>query len=1001
MTPQQFIAKWRRSNLSELSAYQQHFLDLCDLFAQPKPAEADPDGAHYTFQRGVRKIGGEKGWADVWFQGHFGWEYKGKHKDLKAAYKQLLEYRADLENPPLLVVCDLDRLEIHTNFTGTAERLYEFDLDSLSHPQNLDVVRRLWTDPESLRPDREMERITKEAAAKFQLIADGLRQRGMDSQRAAHFLMKIIFCFFAEDIGLLPPSLFSLLLEKSRRDPARLAKQMQSLFAAMAKGGDFGVEPIRYFNGGLFKDPDVIELREPEIAGLLEVSHYAWEHVEPSIFGTLFERLLDPAKRSQIGAHYTSKDDILTLVEPVLMAPLRREWEELKRKCEKLAAVAVAGVGGAPGTPGPPPAVGVAGVGGAPPSPPPATGRRAGGGVPTPATPASARRKKLDERQDLLQDFLHRLGEVRVLDPACGSGNFLFVSIQLLLDLSKAVVAYGTPGPKLLSIEVRPRQLLGIEINPYAHELALVVVWIGYLQWMHQNAFPMPFNPVLDPVETIQQMDAIIDLADAEHPQEPKWPAADVIVSNPPFLGDKKLRAALGDEYVDALFTLWGERIPNQSDVCCYWFEKARDMVARGKVKRAGLLATQGIRGGASREVLARIKESGDVFFAVSDRDWVLDGANVHVSMVAFDKGVELERTLDGQKVPSINANLTASTDVTTAKPLRPNESISFQGPVKVGRFDVTEAQAIAFLQDTNPNRLPTSDVLRPWANGESLTKRTAPMWIIDFVEREMGEAAKYGSTFEYVREHVKPERDKTQRERRRRLWWIHGEVNNALRKALAPLARYAATCQTAKHRVYVWLDSVVLPAQTVIAFARDDDYFFGVLHSRPHEVWALKLGTRLETRPRYTPTTCFETFPFAEPTDAERAAIAAAAKELDELRTNWLNPPEWTREEVLEFPGSANGPWARYVVNADKRGIGTVRYARRVPIDEDTARELAKRTLTRLYNERPTWLDLAHRRLDEAVFGAYGWDAGMGDEELLGKLLELNLERAGEEKKS
>ena len=335
MTPQQFIAKWQRVNLSERSACQQHFLDLCELLDQPKPAEADPEGQWYTFEKGVKKTEGGDGWADVWMRGHFGWEYKRKHKDLKEAYSQLLRYREDLENPPLLVVCDMDRFEVHTNFTATAKRKYEFDLAGLAEPANLDVLRKLFTEPEALRPGITSESLTVEAAKRFAELADAMRQKGIAPLRAAHFLMKLMFCMFGEDIGLLPAGLFSKLLDDGRAMPASLNRRLQGLFTAMEKGGDFGPVEIPWFNGGLFADNDVIPLTTQEINTLVNVNAYDWASVEPSIFGTLFQRTLDPSKRSQIGAQYTGRDNIETLLKPVLLAPLRREWDEVKRRCEE------------------------------------------------------------------------------------------------------------------------------------------------------------------------------------------------------------------------------------------------------------------------------------------------------------------------------------------------------------------------------------------------------------------------------------------------------------------------------------------------------------------------------------------------------------------------------------------------------------------------------------------------------------------------------------------
>jgi len=968
MTPQQFIVKWKQANLTERSAAQQHFLDLCELLQQQKPAEADPDGSHYTFERGAHKTDGGEGWADVWKQGHFGWEYKGRHRDLVAAYRQLLQYREALDNPPLLVVCDLDRFEIHTNFTGTAKKVYAFDLDGLAEPANLDVLRKVFTDPDSLKPGKTAEVITREAAERIGQIADSMYRRNIPAPRAAHFLMKLMFCMFAEDIGLLPEKLFTRILTNSKHDPPRLANQLHNLFEAMAHGGDFGAETVLHFNGGLFADADVIEPTISEIQHLSDSNIHNWADVEPSIFGTLFERTLDPAKRSQIGAHYTSREDILTLLEPVVMAPLRTEWADVRAQCDALW-----------------------------PKIQEEARKQAKAGAKT--RKASKPRAQLDK---LVSDFVHRLAHVRILDPACGSGNFLYVAINLLLDLEKEVIAYGASKGLTQLPQVRPTQLAGIEINPYAQELAQVVIWIGYIQWMHHNGFNPPRNPVLDPIESVRCMDAILDLADPNHPTEPEWPEADFIVGNPPFLGTKMLRGGLGDTYVESLFALYSDRIPGFSDLCCYWFEKARHSIERSRCQRAGLLATQGIRGGLNREVLNRIKSTGDIFFAVSDRDWILDGANVHVSMIGFDGGQQKSRTLDARTVPSINSNLTSTADTVQAKRLEANSRIGFIADVKAGKFDLPFSNAHPLLSLPNPHRRPNSDALRPWANGLDIVQRFRNVWIIDFgSEMTQVQAANYEQPFQIVRDVVKPARDVVKRKSYREYWWLHAEPCAEMRRRIEPLPRYIATTTVSKHRVFVWLSGAMLPDHQLVVFARDDDYFFGVLHSRPHETWARAMGTQVREREsgfRYTPTSCFETFPFPVPTDTQRQQISTAARELDQLRTAWANPPEWTREEILEFAGSTDGPWRRFIAAPDTHGLGTVRYARLVPKDAESAKLLAKRTLTNLYNERPTWLDLAHKKLDEAVFAAYAWPPDLTDDQILERLLALNLERAAAE---
>jgi len=964
MNASQFIEKWRRVQLSERSAAQQHFLDLCDLLGHPKPAESDPEGVSFTFEKGAHKHGGGEGFADVWKRGFFGWEYKGKHRDLVAAYDQLLQYREALENPPLLVVCDMDRLVLHTNFTGTAPRTQELALEDLDSPKGLEVLRAVLFDPERLKPGTTSAAVTAEVASRLADVAWKLRSRGLDPEQVARFLDRVVFCLFAEDIGLLPAKLFSQIVEKSGRDPKRFARLIGQLFEAMAAGGEFGLETIRHFNGDLFTSGPVLELTAEEIDAIQRATALDWSAVDPSIFGTLFERGLDPAKRSQLGAHYTSRQDIEALVEPVVMAPLRAEWHELREVLEDLLR----------------------------------TGKKRPTGREKLPLAVPAERKARAEVDLMLNRFLGRLAIVKVLDPACGSGNFLYVTLQKLKDLEKEVVVWAMDHRFSAFLpRVGPWQLHGIESNRYAFELAQMTVWIGYLQWTRENGFGWTDDPLLRHMATFHCMDAILDETDPENPREPEWPTADFIVGNPPFLGGKKMRSDLGDHYVDRLFQVWRERVPPEADYCCYWFEKARRQIEDGRTLRAGLLATQGIRGGASREVLRRIKETGDIFFAESDREWVLDGAAVHVSMVGFDHGSDASRTLDGRRVATINANLTAAADVTRAVRLAENLDVSFMGDTKGGAFDIPEERALSMLRAPNPHGRPNSDVLVPWVNGLDVTRRPRGMFIIDFgMDLEEAEASRFEEPFGHVRQHVLPERRDNKRALYRQYWWRHVEPRPGMRASLGKHPRFVVTPTVSKFRLFVWLSAPTSADHQLIAFARSDDYTFGVLHSRVHEVWALKLGTQLETRPRYTPTSSFETFPFPRATPGQAAAVAEATKELVSLRDRWLNPPEWTREEVLEFPGMLGGPWGRFVQDADERGLGTVRYPRLLPKDADASKKLARRTLTNLYNERPAWLDHAHRKLDEAVLTAYAWDPSVSNEEILDRLLRLNHERAG-----
>ncbi|MEW6211329.1 MAG: DNA methyltransferase, partial [Acidobacteriota bacterium] len=535
MTISEFITKWRRVQLTERSASQQHFLDLCEAMDHPRPADVDPVGEWFTFERGADKHGGGKGWADVWKRGFFGWEYKGKHKNLEAAYNQLLKYREALENPPLLVVCDMDRIVVHTNFTATAKRIYDIPLEELSAPRNIEIIRHLFHEPEKLRPGATSATITTEVARRLAEIAQSLRARGLDPTDVARFLDRIVFCLFAEDVGLLPASLFSRIVEKSSRNPERFAKLIGQLFEAMAEGGDFGIDTIRHFNGNLFTESSILELTESEIESIQAAGRLDWSAVDPSIFGTLFERGLDPAKRSQLGAQYTSREDIETLVEPVVMRPLRREWEEIRQAIENLLT----------------------------------TGKKNPTGKEKPPS-KEALNKAHREARAMLRGFLERLSEVKVLDPACGSGNFLYVTLQKMKDLEKEAIVYGSDrGLGTFLPLVGPWQFYGIEVNAYAHDLAQTTLWIGYLQWVRANGFNVEADPVLRPMDNFKCMDAILDLSDAENPREPHWPAVDFIVGNPPFLGNRFAARELSEAYVSALAKLYQKRLGGKPDLCC------------------------------------------------------------------------------------------------------------------------------------------------------------------------------------------------------------------------------------------------------------------------------------------------------------------------------------------------------------------------------------------------------------------------------------------------
>ena len=961
----EFAAKWRENARRERPSSQEHFIDLCRLLGVPTPNDppASPD---YTFEAGAERLStGGQGWADVWKRGRFGWEYKGAHADLAAAYRQLLDYREDLANPPALVVSDMDRIEVHTNFTGTRPAVHVFTLDDLAEggertAEALRILRAVMLDPEALRPEQTPDEITQLAATRFAEIARSMHERGHDPEAVAHHLNRVVFCLFAEDARLLPPRILTGMIESRRSDPEEFDRGLSALFRIMSDreaGRFFGNDRVEWFNGGLFDGAEVIPCTADELRAMHDAALLDWSRVEPAILGTLFERGLDPDKRGQLGAHYTDYAKIMMVVEPVVLDPLRREFAAMRERVEELTA----------------------------------------GREPTPLTLDGRRRERLPawERnaEAAWRAFLERLRAVRVLDPACGSGNFLYVTLRLLKDLEDEAIKWGAQRLRITREfpQVDPHNVLGIEVNPYAKELAGVSIWIGHIQWMLDHGSGFARDPVLHPLDNIELRDAILAYDDEGAPVPATWPQAEFVVGNPPFLGTKLMRLSLGDGYVDDLFEAWREAVARESDLACYWHELARREIAEGATRRAGLLATNSIRGGANRKTLDRVKDSGDIFMAWSDEPWVVEGAAVRVSIVGQDDGSETECSLDGEPVGTINGDLTSGVDLTQARVLAENKASSFMGDTKGGAFDIPGEVAREMLtQPTNVNGRPNADVVVPWVNGMDITRRSRGMFIVDFGTDASGsEAAAYEAPFEYVLEHVQSARGESRTTQGR--WWLHERPRSEMRTAVTPLSRFIVTPRVAKHRLFVWFSAPTLPDSATIAIARDDDYAFGVLHSRAHELWSLRMGTSLEDRPRYTPTSTFETFPFPWPLDTpdaaltdeqrvHRDAIAEAARALDEARRRWLNPPELVREEPDVVPSLP---------------------PRLLPVDEDAERELRKRTLTNLYNARPAWLANLHTALDAAVFAAYGWEeAGapgeLGEEELLRRLLELNLTRGG-----
>jgi hypothetical protein len=590
-----------------------------------------------------------------------------------------------------------------------------------------------------------------------------------------------------------------------------------------------------------------------------------------------------------------------------------------------------------------------------------------------------------------LKAFQAKLRSFRVLDPACGSGNFLYLALVELKNIERrvAVEAELLGFPRSFP-SIGPEALFGIEINPYAAELARVSVWIGEIQWMRRNGFNVGRKPILRPLTNIECRNAII----TDEGQHAPWPDTDVIIGNPPYLGAKLMKRRLGVAQTEAIRALYEGRLPGFTDLVCYWFERALELIEGGVVQRAGLVATNSIRKNTNLPVMKRIVATTRIYEAWNEEQWTVDGAAVDVSLICFGESEGIEARLNGMPVTSINPDLTTGLNLTLARPLQENRDGAFLGIQKSGPFDVPGDIAREWmLAPTNPNGKGNADVLKPYWNGDDVTGRPRDIWFIDFplgVSRR--EVALYELPFRHLSttpdengKLIETLRAESGSSSESYPWWQAWRPRPTMRSKIERLNRYIVTPETAQYRLFVWLSYPVLPDKNLIVIPRADDLMFGLLHSRFHELWALRKGSDLEDRPRYTHTSTFATFPFPAgmtpnvPVDEARAhpsaeAIETAARGLNKLRNAWLYPENRINripEVVPGFPDQLlpNGPVAE--------------------------QELSTRTLTALYNEKPTWLVEAHRALDAAVAAAYGWPVDISEEDALARLFALNQERA------
>ena len=757
MTPEHFIATWENTTLNEEQGAQSWFNDLCDLIGHPKPM-GELNGLTYAFEHRV-----ETGKADAYYENHFGWEFKTAESQLDDAMRQVLGYSMYLKTPPLLVVSAFNVIRIRTNFPGMESVQREIRIAVLAEPQSesLNILKRVFTDPESFNTGKSRDDVTKETATLFQAVSNDMAGSGYGHRELAQYLNQVIFCLYAEDAGLLPDGAFTGLVVNQRRNPDMFRRGAANLFSEMKDGGLFGTQTIEHFNGELFAHVPDVMLNTAALERLAEAAAKNWSNIEPSIFGTLFERALGlTEERAPLGAHYTGEADIRRVVQPVILDHLQREWAAVRAQIDGLQHEQDVGA------------------------------RHA-----SPLRGAST----ADCASHRLQSFRRRLASVTVLDPACGSGNFLYVTLKALLDLERQAIDCQIgldrrPGPPL----VNPAQMMGLEVNEYAAQLAKTALWIGYIQWHQANGFAYTNRPILNNIHGIECRDAAIAMNDDGMADKAPWPDADYIIGNPPFLGAKDMLTELGSEYTSRLRQTYGDALDGAVDLCCYWFEQARTQIAAGKTRRAGLLATQAIRFSSNRRTLERIKESGDVFAAYDDLEWKPEepgSAAVHVSIVCFDDGSETTKTLNGNPATDIDTRLTDAVHLDRARLLPQNAGLCFKGPDKGGPFDLTPQDAATMLADSNPNGNPNSDVVKRYVIGRDLNGKPQERWLIDFGAMPEIEAQLYSLPYQHCLQVVKPTRAKNRDKRLRERWWQHRRSGDDVKGAIASLTRYIVTC--------------------------------------------------------------------------------------------------------------------------------------------------------------------------------------------------------------
>jgi hypothetical protein len=1022
-----FVKHWSgREGGQERANCSLFLIELCDVLGvpHPDPAEASSELNDYVFERRVerRMADGsiETGRIDLYKRGHFVLEAKQSRQrasrgpGLEAqpelfsaagrdpnsdvgnidhlmirARRQAERYIASLPPdhpyPLFLVVCDVGRtIELYADFSGHGRRYSQFPdaksfrigLQDLSKPEIRKLLFDVWEAPGSLDPARQTAKVTREIAGQLATISKALESRGFEARNVAIFLMRCLFTMFVEDVGLLRKKGFTDLLTRCVEEPKRFTFEVTDLWRHMDKGGySPGIgERLLRFNGKLFKNAAALPLDAGEIRLLRDASDADWRDLEPAIFGNLFEQALDPDERRKLGAHYTPRTYVEQVVDATIVDPLTQDWIGHQSAAER-------------------------------------------------ALRSGAKAAAIRE----IGDFIKRLSSVRVLDPACGTGNFLYVALRRMKQLEgEALKQLHDIGgddavTDLGNVSVKPDQFFGMELNRRAVEIAELVLWIGYIQWHMRTRADVPPEPVLGNRDHVREIDALLTwkgypdrplrrdahgrpIADRQgrelhvfpKAERPIWPDADFIVGNPPFLGGKDIRGRLGAGYAEALWKA-NPRINPSADLVMYWWDHAADLLTREgtRLRRFGFVTTNSITQVFQRRVLERHLAAAppvSLLLAVPDHPWTKatqDAAAVRIAMTVAEAGsgegtlrrVVSESHLDTdeprigfvERTGRINSDLSVGADITKSAPLTANEALCSPGVKLHGDgFIVTRETALALGLG---RRAGLARYIKEYRNGRDLTARSRDVMVIDLFGLDAADVRRaYPEVYEHLLATVKPEREGNNRSSYREKWWQFGEPRRELRSALGDIGRFIATVETMKHRIFQFLDTAVLPDNMLVAIASDEAFHLGVLSSNAHMTWAIRSGGRqgVGNDPRYSKSRCFDPFPFPNTTATARASIAALAEELDSTRKLVLaDNPNLTLTGLYNMLETSKGNAPSSPKARDPRGQA------RILIIEDL-----------------------HRQIDVAVSNAYGWPADIAQDQLIERLVDLNRERASEERR-